>query len=85
MNQERIGEVLAISGAIISAAATVINNCLLDHTLAMQVWFFSNPIMLAYFIGLRLKKWNGVISLDAMILLYAFYVLTNAYGVIITI
>jgi hypothetical protein len=85
LTDEHLGEALAISGAAISAAATVINNCLLLHTLAMQVWFLSNPIMLAYFVGLRLKKWNGGISLDAMIVLYAFYILTNAYGVIQTI
>jgi hypothetical protein len=83
LTDEQIGEALAISGAFISAAGTVINNCFLLHTLAMQVWFFSNPVMLAYFIGLRFKKWNGGISLDALIVLYAFYILTNAYGLTI--
>jgi len=82
MNDEHIGEALAIIGTLISAIATLINNCMLDHTLAMQVWFFSNPVMLAWFIGHRLKKWNGGLSIDFMIGLYTFYILTNMYGLL---
>jgi hypothetical protein len=84
INKEKVyqifGQMLAISGAAVSIAATIINNVFLLHVLAMQVWGISNPLMFVYFIGLYFKKWDGGVSTLAMIVMYGLYIVTNNYG-----
>lgn len=88
INKEKLyyyfGQFLAVTGALISMAATIINNVFLLHVLAMQVWAISNPLMFVYFIGLYFKKWDGGLSLLAMIVMYGLYIITNNYGLSIS-
>jgi len=88
INKEKLyhytGQTLAVTGALISMAATIINNVFLLHVLAMQVWAVSNQLMFVYFIGLYFKKWDGGLSLLAMIVMYGLYIITNNYGLSIS-
>lgn len=80
ITDQQIGTALAIAGTLISAAGTIVNTFSMDHILALHIWFFSNPIMLAYFIGHRFEKWNGRLSLDAMIALYILFTISTGYA-----
>ena len=79
--KERIGNYFAISGSILSITGALINNLWLSHTAAMWIWMVSNPLFLAYFIGVDLKYWNGQhISTRALIITYAIFTVSNFWG-----
>jgi hypothetical protein len=78
---ERIGPVLAIAGSALSLLGALVNNLFLLHTLAMEFWMISNPLLLAYFIGLDSHWWNGQhLSTRALICLYFLFTISNFYG-----
>lgn len=75
-----IGATLAIAGTIISCLGVVANNLILDHVMAMYVWRISNIILFFWAFGLWRKLWDGGISGAALCGMYAFFVITNEWG-----
>ena len=80
IDQNQIGDTLVISGSIISLFGIIANNYYLNHILAMQIWFLSNPILMTWSIGLMLKKWDGGLPALALVLTYGIAFVTGAYG-----
>jgi hypothetical protein len=78
-----IGYLIAIVGAALSIIGTLVNNLWLDHTLAMWIWLFSNPILLMWAIGNRRGLWDGGLSIDALIVMYFVFTITNFTGLIL--
>jgi hypothetical protein len=82
--QKNLGNFLSVFGNIISIAGTLVNNVLLDPVLAREIWMFSNPIFLLYFIGVDLKWWNGQhLSTRAFIFTYSIFTITNFYSFLV--
>lgn len=77
---ELVGATLAISGTFISCLGVVANNLILDHIMAMYVWRISNIILFFWAFGLYRKYWDGGISGAALCGMYAFFAITNEYG-----
>jgi hypothetical protein len=75
-----VGVCLSLVGCIISVIGVIANNVILDHLLAMQVWRFSNYIMVGYFFGNYKGWWEGGISAGAMCILYVIFSITNEWG-----
>lgn len=75
-----VGLGLSLTGCIISATGTVVNNIFLDHVFAMQIWRFSNFILVGYFFGNYKGWWEGGLSAGAMCLLYVIFCITNEWG-----
>jgi len=77
---EDYGLDLAVIGSVISCLGVVANNLMLDHILAMQIWMFSNIFLLAWSFGLWKGWWDGGLSGLVLFLMYGFYSITNAWG-----
>lgn len=78
-----IGNILAVTGAVLSLSGALVNNLMLSHVDAMYIWMISNPIFLAYFIGVDMKWWNGEhISTRALIVTYAVFTASNFWGLL---
>lgn len=75
-----LGLPVAILGTVISLYGIYLNNQKHDHTGAMLVWFWSNPILTIYFIGQTLSWWNGGLSSAAMAFLYGVFTVSNWKG-----
>jgi hypothetical protein len=76
-----VGITLGVTGSFISLVGALANNLWLDHNLAMLAWMASNPLLLAYFIGVDMRWWNGQhLSTRALIVLYLIFTVSNAYG-----
>lgn len=75
-----IGLDLAVVGCIISCVGVVANNLMLDHILAMQIWMFSNLVLLVWAYGLYRKWWDGGLSGLVLCVMYLFYTVTNVWG-----
>jgi hypothetical protein len=75
-----IGADLAVLGTIVSCCGVAANNLYLDHTLAMQIWVFSNIILGAWAFGLYKRYWDGGISGAALFLMYGFMLVTGVWG-----
>lgn len=75
-----IGLDVAVIGSIVSCVGVIANNLMLDHILAMQIWMFSNIILLVWSYGLWKNWWNGGISGMVLCGMYAFYAVTNVWG-----
>lgn len=71
---------LALIGTAISLYGIYLNNQKHDHTGAMTVWFWSNPILTLYFVGQAMGWWNGGLSSAAMAGLYAVFTVSNWKG-----
>lgn len=80
IDRSNLGADLAVFGAVISCIGVIANNIQMDHILAMQVWRFSNIILLGWAYGLYRKWWDGGISGAALVGMYGFYVVTNEWG-----
>lgn len=78
--REDLGLDVAVLGSIVSCAGVVANNLMLDHILAMQIWMWSNLILLVWSYGLWRKWWDGGLSGLVLFLMYGFYAVTNAWG-----
>ena len=79
-NRNTLGNVLAVSGAILSVAGILVNNVLLNHLLAMQLWLASNPVLMIWAVGVMLKQWNGGLSIQAIAVMYFIAFVSGAYG-----
>lgn len=78
---DRLGTILAVSGSVLSITGALVNNLWLSHVNAMLVWAVSNPLFLAYFIGVDMGRWNGQhISTRALIATYAIFTFSNMWG-----
>jgi hypothetical protein len=75
-----IGSTLAVTGSTLSLVGALANNLFLAHALAMQLWMMSNPILAGWAIGQRKGVWNGGLSMDALIVMYLIFTVTNFYG-----
>ena len=75
-----IGSALAIVGTIISIAGTIANNVWHKHILAMQIWMFSNVILVAWSIGNALDYWGGGLSGVALAIMYFIFTSSGAHG-----
>lgn len=71
---------IAIVGSVVSCAGVVENNLFLDHVAAMQIWMFSNIILFVWAYGLWKQKWDGGLSGMVLCGMYAFYSITNVWG-----
>lgn len=80
---EKIGSILAISGAALTIIGTLLNSLWLDHISAMGIWLFSNPLMLAWAYGYDQGYWNGGLTGKALIALYLALTFLNAYGLFV--
>lgn len=74
------GFILASLGTAISLYGMYLNNQRKDHRGAMTVWFWSNPILMVYFIGQSFALWNGGLSSAVMAGLYAVFTVSNVQG-----
>jgi hypothetical protein len=79
-NRNTLGNILAISGSILSVTGILVNNILLNHLLAMQLWLASNPLLMIWSIGVMLKQWNGGLSIKAIAVMYFIAFVSGAYG-----
>lgn len=77
---KNIGLALAVIGSAISITGALVNNLLLDHILAMQIWRFSNFILLAWAFGTYKQWFNGGLSAAALCCMYAIFTITNEIG-----
>jgi len=77
---KNIGLDLAVLGSTISCVGVVANNILLDHLLAMQIWMFSNPILLVWAYGLHKHWWDDGLSGLAISVMYLIFTVSNLYG-----
>jgi len=75
-----IGFYLSLGGAIISVIGVIVNNVMLDHIGAMQIWAFSNVILLVYFYGEYKCWWSNGLSSAALCAMYVVFTVTNLYG-----
>lgn len=75
---------LAVIGSIVSCIGVIWNNIFLDHVAAMQIWALSNLILLCWSFGLWKKWWDGGLSGLVLCLMYAFYTVTNVYGLVMS-
>ena len=74
------GSVLAVSGSIISVAGALVNNLKHNHRGAMQLWMFSNVILLGWSIGYLAGLWNGSLSIGALMVMYLVFAVSNFWG-----
>ena len=74
------GSVLAVSGSIISVAGALVNNLQHNHRGAMQLWMFSNLILLAWSMGYLAGLWNGGLSVGALMVMYLVFAVSNFWG-----
>jgi len=75
-----LGLDIAVLGSIVSCIGVIWNNIFLNHIAAMQIWAFSNLILLVWSYGLWKKKWDGGLSGLVLCLMYFFYTITNVWG-----
>ena len=78
-----IGLDLAVLGSVISCIGVLFNNIILNHILAMQIWAFSNPILLVWAYGNWKRWWDGGISGMALFGMYSVFTISNLYGVLV--
>jgi hypothetical protein len=82
--RHRIGTAFAIVGTGITMAGALVNNLLLEPVLSRWIWLFSNPVFLAYFIGVEKGWWTGNhIGTRLLILTYIVYSITNVISVML--
>jgi hypothetical protein len=74
------GFILALLGTCISLYGMYLNNQKHDHHGAMMMWFYSNPILMVYFVGQSFDLWNGGLSAAVMAGLYAVFTVSNWRG-----
>lgn len=80
LDRSNLGLDLAVLGAIISCLGVFANNILLDHILAMQIWMFSNPVLMLWAIGNWRRWWDGGLSGLALTGMYVIFTVTNLIG-----
>lgn len=78
--RENYGLDLAVLGSIISSYGVLQLNVFMNPIGAMQVWTFSNLILLAWSIGLWRKWWDGGLAGLALVCMYSFFTLANVWG-----
>jgi hypothetical protein len=74
------GPVLAIIGSLISIIGALINNCWHDHHGAMELWVFSNVMLLIWSVGYLGGLWDGGLSVGALMVMYLIFTVSNLYG-----
>lgn len=75
-----IGSGLAIGGSILSITGALVNNLRHDHRKAMEIWMFSNIMLLLWACGYLAGYWNGALSMGAVALMYGAFTVSNAWG-----
>lgn len=78
--RNKIGLLLAIVGTFLSIAGVICNNIFLAHRLAMWIWLPSNLVLFLWAVGHGKRYWDGGISMDALVIMYAVFSITNWYG-----
>jgi hypothetical protein len=76
----RVGLALVLCGTTISVIGVVLNNLLLNHIAAMQVWSVSNLLFAIYFYGRYKGWWDGRVSDEIMCGLYVFMLVSGLWG-----
>ena len=76
----RIGAGLAILGTAVTIVGVLVNNVLLDHYLAMLIWMPSNLILFIWAVGHGRRWWDSGVSIDALVVMYGVFCVTNLYG-----
>ena len=79
--RQKLGIALAAIGAILSVLGVICNNIFLQHELAMLIWMPSNVILFIWAVGHGRRWWDGGISIDVLVIMYAVFALTNWYGI----
>lgn len=75
-----IGSGLAILGSSISVVGALVNNLKHDHHRAMELWMFSNVMLLMWSIGYLAGYWNGGLSVGALMIMYFIFTISNFWG-----
>ena len=83
INVKDIGLDLVAVGTLISLIGVVYNNLLLQHTMAMFVWVFSNAIFGIYFYGRINDWWDGGLSNKFLLVNYLFMLVSGVYGLLV--
>jgi hypothetical protein len=78
----RVGIALVLCGTTISVIGVVLNNLLLNHIAAMQVWSSSNLLFAIYFYGRYKGLWDGGVSDEIMCGLYVFMLVSGLWGLV---
>lgn len=75
-----LGSVFALVGSAVSILGALLNNLFLEHKYAMQLWMFSNILLLVWATGFYLGYWNGGLSGFFLMVMYFVFAISNAYG-----
>jgi hypothetical protein len=75
-----IGSAVAVAGTAVSILGSWANSIWLDHNLAIIIWAVSNPLMALWSIGYAKKWWDGGISGWSLVIMYIYYIITNAWA-----
>jgi hypothetical protein len=76
----RIGSFFVISGSLLAIAGTLVNNLMLDHIPAMEIWLISNPLLTLWAIGYWRKWWTDGIDALALVAMYMTFFISGAIG-----
>jgi Ca2+/Na+ antiporter len=79
-----IGLDVAVLGSIVSCIGVIWNNIFLDHVAAMQIWALSNVLLMIWAYGMWKHWWEDGLSGLVLCLMYAFYTVTNVYGLVMS-
>ena len=68
-----IGAALGIAGSVVALIGSLAVNLLHDQLLAREIWLLSNPLLLAWAIGLRRGYWKNGLGVGAVTIMYISY------------
>jgi len=75
-----IGLVIALAASVIALYGVYQFNQICDYTRARSVWFWSNSLFVAYFIGRIAGLWDGILGDAAMMGYFAMMWISNFQG-----
>ena len=75
-----IGFVIAISASVIALYGVYQFNQVRDYTKSRSVWFWSNSLFVAYFLGRITGWWDGILGDAAMMGYFALMWISNFQG-----
>ncbi len=78
-----IGAALGIAGSVVALIGSLAVNLLHDQLLAREIWLLSNPLLLAWAVGLQCGYWKNKIGIEAVTAMYLTYAITGVLSFII--
>ena len=68
-----VGAALGIAGSVVALIGSLAVNLLHDQLLAREIWLLSNPLLLAWAIGLQRGYWKNGMGVGAVTVMYISY------------